>query len=179
MKNPQDPERERSDSQTEVTGTQDRDKESISPAQLIHQSGRSCKIFLLEAEDIDLVWDDVVPLIEKALQHAEGELVPDDIKKHLDKNDLRLWIALEGKETIAAMVTEIIQYPRKKIVRVITLAGKNMDMWYDFLPMIEGYAIRNGCSSLEAWSRKGMARKLKDWKHSYDIITKDLKQRMQ
>ena len=179
MKHRQNPDREISDSQTEVTGTQDRDKESISPAQLIHQSGRSCKIFLLEAEDIDLVWDDVVPLIEKALQHAEGELVPDDIKKHLDKGDLRLWIALEGKETIAAMVTEVIQYPRKKIVRVITLAGRNMDMWYDFLPMIEGYAIRNGCSSLEAWSRKGMARKLKDWKHSYDIITKDLKQRMQ
>ena len=179
MKHRQDPERETSDSQTEVTGTQDRDKESISPIPLIHQSGRSCKVFLLEAEDIDLVWDDVAPLIEKALQHAEGELVPDDIKKHLDKGDLRLWVALEGKETIAAMVTEIIQYPRKKIVRVITLAGRNMDLWYDFLPMIEGYAIRNDCSSLEAWSRKGMARKLKDWKHSYDIITKDLKQRMQ
>ena len=179
MKNPQDPERETSDSQTEVTGTQDRAKESTSPILPIPQSGRSCKVFLLEAEDIHLVWDDVVPLIEKALQHAEGELVPDDIKKHLDKGDLRLWVALEGKETIAAMVTELIQYPRKKIVRVITLAGKNMDMWYDFLPMIEGYAIRNGCSSLEAWSRKGMARKLKDWKHSYDIITKDLKQRMQ
>ena len=179
MKNPQDPERETSDSQTEVTGTQDRVKESTSPTLPIPQSGRSCKVFLLEAEDIGLVWDDVVPLIEKALQHAEGELVPDDIKKHLDKGDLRLWVALEGKETIAAMVTEVIQYPRKKIVRVITLAGKNMDMWYDFLPMIEGYAIRNGCSSLEAWSRKGMTRKLKDWKHSYDIITKDLKQRMQ
>ena len=179
MKHRQDPERETSDSQTEVTGTQDRDKESTSLAPLIHQSGRSCKVFLLEAEDIDLVWGDVVPLIEKALQHAEGELVPGDIKKHLDKGDRRLWVALEGKETIAAMVTELIQYPRKKIVRVITLAGKNMDMWYDFLPMIEGYAIRNGCSSLEAWSRNGMARKLKDWKHSYDIITKDLKQRMQ
>jgi hypothetical protein len=179
MKHRQDPEQGISDSQTDQTGTQDRVKESILPTPLIPQSGRSCKVFLLEAEDIDLVWNDVVPLIEKALQHAEGELVPDDIKKHLDKGDLRLWVALEGKETIAAMVTEVIQYPRKKIVRVITLAGKNMDMWYDFLPMIEGYAIRNDCSSLEAWSRKGMARKLKDWKHSYDIITKDLKQRMQ
>ena len=68
------------------------------------------------------------------------------------------------------MVTEIIQYPRKKIVRVITVAGKDMSMWYEFLPMLEGYAVRNGCSSLEAWTRKGMTRKLKDWKHSYDII---------
>ena len=139
----------------------------------------SCKVALVEAEDIDMVWDDVVPLIEKALRHAEGELIPEDIKKHLDSANLRLWVALEDRDVIAAMVTEIIQYPRKKIVRVITLAGKNMGLWYDFLPMLEGYAIRHGCSSLEAWSRKGMARKLKDWKHSYDIITKDLKQRMQ
>ncbi len=140
---------------------------------------RTCKVALVEAEDIDMVWDDVAPLIEKALRHAEGELIPDDIKKHLDSANLRLWVALEDKDVIAAMVTEIIQYPRKKIVRVITLAGKNMGLWYDFLPMLEGYAIRHGCSSLEAWTRKGMTRKLKDWKHSYDIITKDLKQRMQ
>ena len=126
-----------------------------------------------------MVWSEVSPLIRKALLHAEGELIPEDIKKHLDTSDLRLWVALENKDVLAAMVTEIIQYPRKKIVRVITLAGKDMNMWYEFLPMVEGYAIRNGCSSLEAWSRKGMARKLKDWKHSYDIITKDLKQRMQ
>ena len=139
----------------------------------------SCKVALVEAEDVDMVWDEVSPLIEKALRHAEGELIPNDIKKHLDASNLRLWVALENRDVIAAMVTEIIQYPRKKIVRVITLAWKDMNMWYKFLPMLEGYAIRNGCSSLEAWSRKGMARKLKDWKHSYDIITKDLKQRMQ
>ena len=140
---------------------------------------RTCQVALVEAEDVDMVWDDASPLIEKALLHAEGELIPDDIKKHLDTSELRLRVALENKDVLASMVTEIVQYPRKKIVRVITLAGKDMSMWYDFLPMLEGYAIRNGCSSLEAWTRKGMTRKLKDWKHSYDIITKDLKQRMQ
>jgi hypothetical protein len=139
----------------------------------------SCKVALVGSEDIGMIWDEVVPLIEKALVHAEGELTPDDIRKHLDSGDLRLWVALKDKDVIASMVTEIIQYPRKKIVRVITVAGKDMSMWYEFLPMLEGYAVRNGCSSLEAWTRKGMTRKLKDWKHSYDIITKDLKQRMQ
>ena len=139
----------------------------------------SCKVALVNSEDIELVWDEVIPLVEKALSHAEGELIPSDIRKHLDTGALRLWVALEDKDIIASMVTEIIQYPRKKIVRVITVAGKDMSMWYEFLPMLEGYAVRNGCSSLEAWTRKGMTRKLKDWKHSYDIITKDLKQRMQ
>jgi len=152
---------------------------TVTQLETIAVQSRNCQVALVEAEDVDMVWGEVSPLIRKALLHAEGELIPEDIKKHLDTSDLRLWVALENKDVLAAMVTEIIQYPRKKIVRVITLAGKDMNMWYEFLPMVEGYAIRNGCSSLEAWSRKGMARKLKDWKHSYDIITKDLKQRMQ
>ena len=54
-----------------------------------------------------------------------------------------------------------------------------MEKWYDFLPMVEGFALNNGCSSLEAWTRKGMARKLKDWTHHYMVITKQLKGRIQ
>jgi len=137
------------------------------------------KIALVNPEDVTYVWDDVLPLLNKALRHSEGELEPEDLIKHLDKGDLRMWVAMQDNEMIACMVTEIISYPRKKIVRVITLAGKDMDSWYDFLPMLEGYAVNNECSSLEAWTRKGMTRKLKDWKHAYDIITKDIKQRMQ
>lgn len=138
-----------------------------------------CRVVMVAPEDIPYIWGDVVPLLNEALKHSEGELLSDDLLDHLDNEDLKMWIALQDGDVIACMVTEIIEYPRKKIVRVITLAGRDMDLWYDFLPLVEGYAIRNDCSALEAWTRKGMTRKLKDWKHSYDIITKDLKQRMQ
>ena len=58
----------------------------------------ACKVALLEAEDVDMVWDETYPFIKKALRHAEGELQPEDIKKHLDSGDLRLWVALKDKE---------------------------------------------------------------------------------
>ena len=138
-----------------------------------------CKVVLVAQDDIEYVWDEVAPLMDVALKHSEGELLTEDLVEHLDNDDLRLWVAMKNDKVIAAMITEIITYPRKKILRVITLAGKYMDLWYDFLPSVEGYAISKQCSALEAWTRKGMTRKLKDWKHSYDIITKDLKQRMQ
>ena len=151
----------------------------ITESQAETTPSRQCKVALVNPEDITYVWDDALPLLNKALKHSEGELEAEDLIKHLDKGDLRMWVAMQDNEIIACMVTEIITYPRKKIVRVITLSGKDMDMWYDFLPVLEGYAVNNECSSLEAWTRKGMTRKLKDWKHSYDIITKDIKQRMQ
>ena len=138
-----------------------------------------CKVVLVEPDDIQYVWDEVAPLMDVALKHSEGELLTEDLVEHLDNDDLRLWVAMKDDKVIAAMITEIITYPRKKILRIITLAGKDMDLWYDFLPSVEGYALSQQCSALEAWTRKGMTRKLKDWRHSYDIITKDLKQRMQ
>lgn len=144
-----------------------------------HTPSRKCKVALVDPSDITYVWDSVLPLLTEALKYSEGELEAEDLVEHLDKGDLRMWVAMRDGDIIACMVTEIICYPRKKIVRVITLSGKDMDMWYDFLPMMEGYAVKHGCSSLEAWTRRGMTRKLKDWKHSYDIITKDIKQRMQ
>ena len=152
--------------QTESTGTTE-------------QLGQPCNVALVSADKVASIWEEVYPLIDKAQVSASGELDTQDFFAMIENEDMQLWIAEDDNGIFAMMLTEFIQYPRKKIVRVITVSGKDMSMWYDFLPMLEGYAVRNGCSSLEAWTRKGMTRKLKDWKHSYDIITKDLKQRMQ
>ena len=138
--------------------------------------------FILDPSDIPCIWDTIVPFLDKALQYAEGELLSEDILPHLESGDMRLWIAVEKGDVIAAMVTEIVAYPRKRIVRIITLAsdtGHGMKLWYDFLPLVEGYALSNSCTALEAWGRKGLVRRLPDWKNSYQVITKDIKQRLQ
>ena len=47
-----------------------------------------------------------------------------------------------------------------------------------FEPVLELFAIKAGCSALEAWTRRGLLRLIKDWKQSYIIITKDIKEKM-
>ena len=177
MKNRQDQEQETSDSQMDQTGIQARAKEFIGT----EQAGTNCKVVLIQPGDLELVWDEVVPLIEAALKHSEGEVIPEDLVKPIKIGKMQLWVALSDG-VIAAMITEIVVYPRKRVLRVITIAGKDghgMSKWYGFLPLVEGFALSNNCSSLEAWTRKGMAKKLTDWEHKYMVITKDLKSRMQ
>ena len=177
MKHRQDQEQEILDSQMDQTGIQDRAKEFIGT----EQAGTNCKVVLIQPDDLEMVWDEVVPLINAALKYSEGELLPEDLIAPLASEKMQLWVALSDG-VIAAMITEIITYPRKRVLRVITIAGidgHGMSKWYGFLPLIEGFALSNDCSSLEAWTRKGMAKKLKDWEHKYMVITKDLKQRMQ
>ena len=145
------------------------------------QSEGNCKVVLIQPDDLELVWDEVVPLIEAALKYSEGEVIPEDLVQPIKTGKMQLWVAMSGG-VIAAMITEIVVYPRKRVLRVITIAGKDgrgMSRWYGFLPLVEGFALSNNCSSLEAWTRKGMAKKLTDWEHKYMVITKDLKSRMQ
>ena len=177
MKHRQDQEQEISDSPMDQTGIQARAKEFIGT----EQAGTNCKVVLIQPDDLEVVWDEVVPLIDAALKYSEGEILPEDLVQPLKTGKMQLWVAMSGG-VIAAMITEIVSYPRKRVLRVITIAGKDghgMSRWYGFLPLVEGFALSNSCSSLEAWTRKGMAKKLKDWEHKYMVITKDLKQRMQ
>jgi len=134
---------------------------------------------LLEPEDVAYVWEEVVPLLARVVPHTEGELEPDDYIEPLTHGDMQLWVVVENKHVNAALVTQIIPYPQKRILRLISLAGDNFQDIKDFLEMVEVFALKNGCTALEMWGRKGWKKLLSDWKDSYIVYTKDLKTRMQ
>ena len=137
------------------------------------------KAHLLEPEDVAYVWEEVVPLLARVAPHTEGEMEPDDYIEPLTHGDMQLWVVVENKRVNAALVTQIIPYPQKRILRLISLAGDNFQEIKDFLEMVEVFALKNGCTALEMWGRKGWKKLLSDWKDSYIVYTKDLKTRMQ
>ena len=134
---------------------------------------------LLAPEDVAYVWEEVVPLLARVAPHTEGEMEPDDYIEPLTHGDMQLWVVVENKRVNAALVTQIIPYPQKRILRLISLAGDNFQDIKDFLEMVEVFALKNGCTALEMWGRKGWKKLLSDWKDSYIVFTKDLKTRMQ
>ncbi len=137
------------------------------------------KTHLISAEDVPYIWDDVAPMLHRVKEHSEGELEIDDFLDHLTMGGMQLWIATEDKEIIMSAVTQIISYPQKKILRVIALAGENFKEVHDnCINMVESFAIKNQCSALELWGRKGWKKMLPDWNSNYIVYTKDLKERM-
>jgi len=79
----------------------------------------------------------------------------------------------------SVMVTQIVTYPQKKILRVISIAGSDFKRLYEFNDMVESFAIKTGCSGMELWGRKGWKKLLPDWESNYIVYSKDLKHRMQ
>jgi hypothetical protein len=74
---------------------------------------------------------------------------------------MQLWLAVDESGVLAAYVTEIIQYPRKRRVRA-TFAGAKphtMDKWLEaMVAAIEEWSKGWKCQGIEAMGRKGWSR---------------------
>lgn len=127
-------------------------------------------------DDVKYIWDIVEPLIKKALNHAAGEMDSSDVLNLINKGREILWVGIKDKEIFCAGTTEIIHYPKKKVLRIITFAtkpGYYYKLWGDFIDTLERFGKDNKCDAIEAWARKGLARKLK-WDNEYSVITKTI-----
>ena len=132
--------------------------------------------YLVPPSDVTKLWGKVEPLITKALKHNHGELISSDILELLLQRRQLLWIGFEDNDIHSALVGEFITYPRKKAFRVITWStksGYHYEEWMELFNKIENFARLNGCSVMEAWTRKGLAKKL-NWNHSYSVVVKQL-----
>ena len=156
------------------TAISERAKEEISSIKV----GSDCKIAMISPDDIDVVWDHISEYIQHVVDHSRGEATLEDYYEHISNGDMQLWVAVSKDDIMACMVTQIAPYPSKRVLRIIALGGIEMERWLEFLPDIEHWAMNMGCTSLEAWGRKGWLKILTDWKCSYHILTKDLKGRM-
>ena len=137
------------------------------------------KAQIVAPEDVAYIWERVAPLLDEVQEHTEGEVESDDFLESLTHGDMQLWIATEGNELHSIMITQIITYPQRKVLRIISIAGSDFKRLYQFNEMVESFAIKTGCTSLELWGRKGWKKLLPDWESNYIVYTKDLKHRMQ
>ena len=178
MPNQKNPGGETSPTQMEPTGTLEvRAKEFISSKNPL-QRGSNCEVGLVPPTQVPHIWEKVHEHLLRMAPHSEGELEPEDFFEALTEGEMQLWVAIENKDIVASMVTQVVPYPRKRVLRIISIGGDGMDRWIEQLPMVEDWALSMGCTSLECWGRRGWLKVLKDWKCSYHIITKDLTTRM-
>lgn len=115
----------------------------------------------IPSHKINDIWAIVSPLIEVVTKRTHDCYVPEDIKGFCESQAMQLWIALDGNDIKGVVTTEIIVYPRRKILRVVTVGGEGFDAWGEELSnTLDKYAAYVGCDGLEAIGRKGWIKKL-------------------
>lgn len=128
-------------------------------------------IIQVPKEDLHIIWNEIEPLIKKALDDC---YTADDILKGLVFEKFQLFISWENKVE-SAVVTEVAQYPQKKILRYFLAGGNNINNWLEPIQeKIEKFAKLNNCNSIEVAGRKGWARKLKGYEQKIYLFSKEL-----
>ena len=128
-------------------------------------------IIQVPTKDLHILWNEVEPLIKKALDDC---YTTDDILKGLVNNSFQLFISWNNKVE-SAVVTEVAQYPQKKICRYFLAGGSNMENWLEPIQQeIEKFATHNNCDSVEVAGRKGWARKLKGYEQKIYLFSKEI-----
>jgi len=122
-------------------------------------------------EDTFLIWQQVAPLLQPALDNTYDIM---DIEKGLLENRFQLFISWNNKVE-SAVVTEIAVYPRAKVLRYFLAGGTNLDNWLEKIQqVIEKFAKNNNCTQVEVAGRKGWVKKLKGYKEKAVLLSKDL-----
>ena len=97
-----------------------------------------------------------------------------DILDGLVKNSFQLFISWEDKVE-SAVITEVIQYPQKKVCRYFLAGGSNINNWLEPIQQeIEKFAKYNQCDAIEVAGRKGWLRKLKGYEQKIYLMSKKL-----
>lgn len=112
---------------------------------------------------LEEAWPTVAPMLQPCIEMLNGEFNLDDVWLRLHSCDWQLWVVVEGSisKFYGAVVTEVILYPRKKVLRILLLGGEEFAKWLDLFKYIEDWAVGQGCSGAEAWCRPGMSKHMK------------------
>ena len=126
---------------------------------------------------VDEVWEQCESFIKLAYEKGQAEMTTEDIYHFCKDQKMQLWIVHERARIKAVVTTEIVDYPRKKVCRIVTLGGAGIDKWINCISVIEEWALSYDCVAMETFCRKGFIKKLEkyDYEQIYAVLGKELK----
>jgi hypothetical protein len=91
-------------------------------------------------------------MIESALEYSGGTHTFEDVKAMIIAGTAQIWPAPRG-----VVVTEIIEYPRKRVLHIFLAAGE-LDQFFDMAESAEAWGRAQGCVSMTLSGRMGWQR---------------------
>ena len=130
------------------------------------------KVIPVEPIGVEIFWDNIKPLVKKAVTYSGGRHTVNSTKYLLKQGMMDLFIVFKTiKDIEAIIVTQKSIYPAKTMMTVVLCGGKNMNKWAgEGIKTIMEYAKEKGCTGVEVMGRPGWRKIFKQhvmYKESY------------
>jgi len=112
---------------------------------------------LVPLGEVFSVWRYVRNLLAPAVERTNGRWTMEHLCASLCTGGQNLWVAYDEEDYIrAALTTQIVVYPNRKMLTIHYLGGDAFEEWNDdFLSLVESYAKTCGCDGVETLARFG------------------------
>ncbi len=125
-------------------------------------------------DEIDYIWPSVNGLIETALDRS-GLFGINDAYCHVANGTWQLWVVHSERGNIECVVlTEIIEFPKEKVLRVTMATGSDRTKWVDRIEVIEGWAKSLDCNRVQISGRPGWERVMTDYQKTHVLLEKEI-----
>ena len=136
------------------------------------------KIIPIPPQEVPAVFPSIKELVLRSLEYAHGNLNVDDVYSHLISSQTVLWLVTDEKFNIQSfIITDVQQYPRRKVIRILLSAGKEMESWKkEATEAFIVWAKHIGASQIEVIGRKGWEKALNnlDYKFGHVVLVKEI-----
>jgi len=126
-------------------------------------------------EEVAEKWHEIAPMLRRATTRT-GCYEPIDLLQMSMRGQVGIWVCEVEGAVQAAIVTEIKQYPRKRVLEVMFLGGGNLPEWLeDAMDVLTAHAKDAGCAHLATLGRPGWARVLGARRTGDVVLVRELK----
>ena len=133
------------------------------------------EVSMIPSQYVDTCWEKIEPFAEKAAKYTYGRYSSKNLYDMVKDGDHQLWVAYEDKDFKGAVLTNIMEYPQRKVLCMGFCGGENIAEWKDpMLALLRRFAKDMGCDSIEAFGRLGWANIFKNDGYQKQWITFEL-----
>lgn len=116
------------------------------------------RVFLPPLEELVKRWNEIGGMLEKATSRTCC-YEPVDLLMMAGTGQVGIWLCMQGEEILAALVSQVTVYPRRKILEMLFAGGGNMRAWRDAaVQALDKHAKQLGCTHVACAGRPGWAR---------------------
>jgi hypothetical protein len=134
------------------------------PATTEHAEPPSCGwITPLSPEQASALWAPLHNVLKPALDRLSWQYASEDVRRLLEEGRFGAFVAEESGEIRAALIVEVLRYPRCRVLSIVALAGIGDGHWTEWLEIISAYARAMACRYIVTFgARPGWQRVVKD-----------------
>jgi hypothetical protein len=115
------------------------------------------------------------PILRESTELCQGRLTVPDVIQLARNGMVQIWLVTRGhNDYMGVIVTEVLQYPNRKVCGVIQCAGKGLHEAKHLMADLEQWARNIGCSLMEIQGRPGWGRVYPDYREDFRVFVKEL-----